>query len=271
MKALAYLGPNKKGLEQRPKPEIAVPTDEIAKIGKTTNCGTDLHILKGDLPSCQPGRILGHGGVDIVDSVGKGVAAFKPGDHVLICCISACGKCAYCRMLMYSHCTIVIDLDDNRLGVAHRFGATAIINSSDGEALDKVLKLTDWRGVNTAIEAVGIPATFELCEKLVAPGGAIAHRLQAGHRHDAQARHLRTGRPAPRRSPGSAIRCGGELHHDPWIICRHAPGYGRSARFRRGRKGQGRHRAAAPSINKVFNPLEHGDVASRVVLEVAAA
>ena len=70
---------------------------------------------------------------------------------------------------------IMIDLDDNRLEVAQRFGATAVINSSDGKALDKALKLTDQRGVDTAIEAVGIPATFELCEKLVAPGGTIAN------------------------------------------------------------------------------------------------
>jgi alcohol dehydrogenase len=264
MKALVYLGPNKKTLDQRPKPEIAAPTDAIVKVSKTTICGTDLHILKGDLPSCQPGRVLGHEGVGIVDTVGKGVAAFKPGDHVLISCISACGKCMYCRKLMYSHCTtggwilgnsidgtqaefvripyadtslyripadsdeealvmlsdilptgfecgvlngkvqpgssvaivgagpiglaalltaqfyspadiIMIDLDDNRLEMAQRFGATTAINSSDGKALDKVLKLTDQRGVDTVIEAVGIPATFELCEKLVAPGGTIAN------------------------------------------------------------------------------------------------
>jgi len=264
MKALVYLGPNKKALEQRPKPEIAAPTDAIVRVTKTTICGTDLHILKGDLPSCQPGRILGHEGVGIVDSVGPGVVAFKSGDHVLISCISACGKCVYCRKLMYSHCTtggwilgntidgtqaefvripyadtslygipeksdeealvmlsdilptgfecgvlngkvqpgstvaivgagpiglaalltaqfyspaeiIMIDLDDNRLEVAQRFGATSVINSSDGKALDKVLKLTDQRGADTVIEAVGIPATFELCQKLVAPGGTIAN------------------------------------------------------------------------------------------------
>ena len=264
MKALVYLGPNKKALEQRPKPEIAAPTDAIVTVTKTTICGTDLHILKGDLPSCQPGRILGHEGVGIVDSVGPGVVAFKSGDHVLISCISACGKCVYCRKLMYSHCTtggwilgntidgtqaefvripyadtslyripeksdeealvmlsdilptgfecgvlngkvqpgstvaivgagpiglaalltaqfyspaeiIMIDLDDNRLEVAQRFGATSVINSSDGKALDKVLKLTDQRGADTVIEAVGIPATFELCQKLVAPGGTIAN------------------------------------------------------------------------------------------------
>jgi alcohol dehydrogenase len=264
MKALVYLGLNKKALEQRPKPEIAAPTDAIVKISKTTICGTDLHILKGDLPSCQPGRILGHEGVGMVESVGNGVTAFKSGDRVLISCISACGKCVYCRKLMYSHCVtggwilgnsidgtqaefvripyadnslypipayadeealvmlsdilptgfecgvlngkvqpgstvaivgagpiglaalltaqfyspaeiIMIDLDDNRLEVAQRFGATTVINSSDGMALEKVLRKTDQRGVDTAIEAVGIPTTFELCQKLVAPGGTIAN------------------------------------------------------------------------------------------------
>ena len=264
MKALVYLGPSKKALEDRPKPEITAPTDAIVKMTKTTICGTDLHILKGDVPSCQPDRILGHEGVGVIDQVGPAVTAFKSGDRVLISCISACGKCVYCRKLMYSHCTtggwilgnridgtqaefvripyadtslyhipdgadeealvmlsdvlptgfecgvlngkvqpgstvaivgagpiglaalltakfyspaeiIVIDLDDNRLEVAKRFGATAAINSGDGNALEAVMKMTGGRGVDTAIEAVGIPATFELCEQIVAPGGTIAN------------------------------------------------------------------------------------------------
>jgi alcohol dehydrogenase len=264
MKALVYLGPGKKNLEERPKPEIAAATDAIVKITKTTICGTDLHILKGDVPSCQPGRILGHEGVGIIETVGAGVTTFKQGDRVLISCISACGKCAYCRKLMYSHCTtggwilgnridgtqaefvripyadtslyrvpdgadeealvmlsdilptgfecgvlngkvqpgstvaivgagpiglaalltaqfyspaeiIMIDLDDNRLEVAKRFGATAVINSADGNAVETVMKMTGGRGVDTAMEAVGIPATFELCENVVAPGGTIAN------------------------------------------------------------------------------------------------
>ena len=264
MKALVYLGPAKKALEERPKPEIAAPSDAIVKITKTTICGTDLHILKGDVPSCQPGRILGHEGVGIVDSAGPAVTAFKPGDRVLISCISACGKCVYCRKLMYSHCStggwilgnsidgtqaefvriphaetslyripdgadeealvmlsdilptgfecgvlngkvqpgstvaivgagpiglaalltaqfyspaeiIMIDLDDNRLEVAKRFGATAAVNSANGKAVETVMKMTGAQGVDTAIEAVGIPATFELCEKIVAPGGTIAN------------------------------------------------------------------------------------------------
>ena len=264
MKALIYLGPGRKALEIRPKPEITAPTDVIVRITKTTICGTDLHILKGDVPTCQPGRILGHEGVGTVETVGPAVTAFKQGDRVLISCISACGKCAYCRKLMYSHCTtggwilgnsidgtqaefvripyadtslypipegadeealvmlsdilptgfecgvlngkvqpgstvaivgsgpiglaalltaqfyspaeiIMVDLDHYRLEVARRFGATASINSSDGNAVETIMEMTDNRGVDTAIEAVGIPATFELCEKIVAPGGVIAN------------------------------------------------------------------------------------------------
>jgi alcohol dehydrogenase len=264
MHALIYQGPGKKAIEERPKPQIAAPTDAIVRITKTTICGTDLHILKGDVPTCQPGRILGHEGVGIIDTVGAGVTAFKPGDAVLISCISACGKCHYCRKLMYSHCTtggwilgnkidgtqaefvrvpyadtslypvpdgadeealvmlsdilptgfecgvlngkvqpggivaivgsgpiglaalltaqfyspaeiIMIDLDNNRLEVATRFGATAIVNSGDANAVETVMKMTGHRGVDTAIEAVGIPTTFELCANLVAPGGVIAN------------------------------------------------------------------------------------------------
>src|SRR5450432_1234292 len=105
MKAFVYLGPGKKALEERPKPDLTAPTDAIVKITKTTICGTDLHILKGDVPTCQPGRILGHEGVGVIEKVGAAVTTFKPGDRVLISCITACGKCAYCRKLMYSHCT----------------------------------------------------------------------------------------------------------------------------------------------------------------------
>jgi alcohol dehydrogenase len=264
MKALVYRGPGKKALEDHPKPDVNAPTDAIVRITKTTICGTDLHILKGDLPSCKPGRILGHEGVGVVEKVGPAVTAFKPGDRVLISCVSACGKCDYCRKQMYSHCTaggwilgntidgtqaefvrtpfadtslyhipadadeealvmlsdilptgfecgvlngkvepgsivaivgagpvgmaalltaqffspaeiIMIDLDDNRLEAAKRFGATTIVNSADGKAVETIMNMTGKRGVDTAIEAVGIPATFELCEKIIAPGGTIAN------------------------------------------------------------------------------------------------
>ena len=264
MKALVYLGPDRKTIEERPKPEIQAPGDAIVKIVKTTICGTDLHILKGDVATCSPGRILGHEGVGVIDSVGAGVTSFRPGDRVLISCISSCGKCEYCRRGMYSHCMtggwilgnqidgtqseyvrtphadtslypipegadeealvmlsdilptgfecgvlngkvapgstvaivgagpiglaalltaqfyspaeiVMIDLDDNRLGLARQFGATQTINSADGKAADTVSMLTGGRGVDTAIEAVGVPATFLLCEALVGAGGIIAN------------------------------------------------------------------------------------------------
>jgi alcohol dehydrogenase len=264
MKALVYLGLGQKALQERPKPQIEAPTDAIVEISKTTICGTDLHILKGDVATCKPGRILGHEGVGLIDQAGPAVTAFKPGDRVLISCVTACGKCDYCRKQMYSHCTtggwilgntidgtqaefvripyadtslypipsgadeealvmlsdilptgfecgvlngkvqpgntvaivgsgpiglaalltaqfyspaeiVMIDLDDNRLEVAKRFGATATINSADGKAVETVMNMTAGRGVDTAIEAVGIPATFELCQEIVAPGGVIAN------------------------------------------------------------------------------------------------
>ena len=273
MKALVYNGPGLKAVEERPKPAIQAPGDAIVKIVKTTICGTDLHILKGDVPTCTPGRILGHEGVGVVDSVGAGVTAFKAGDRVLISCVSSCGKCEYCRRGMYSHCTtggwilghtidgtqaeyvrtphadtslypipagadeealvmlsdilptgfecgvlngkvapgstvaivgsgpiglaalltaqfyspsqiIMIDLDENRLAVAKRFGATATVNSADGGAVAQVMKLTGGRGVDAAIEAVGIPATFTLCEDIVGAGGTIANIGVHGHKVD---------------------------------------------------------------------------------------
>ncbi len=264
MKALVYQGPGKKALEERAKPEIKDTTDAIIKITKTTICGTDLHILKGDVPSCAPGRILGHEGVGIVEKTGTGVTNFKPGDHVLISCITSCGKCDYCKKGMYSHCTsggwilgnsidgtqaeyvriphadtslykipagfdeeslvmlsdifptgfecgvlngkvkpgdtvaivgagpiglaalltaqfyspaeiVMIDIDDNRLAVSKQLGATATVNAKDSGAVDQIMKMTNGIGVDVAIEAVGTPATFTMCENIIAPGGIIAN------------------------------------------------------------------------------------------------
>lgn len=270
MKALVYKGPGQKAFEEHAKPEIRDPGDAIVRITRTTICGTDLHILKGDVATCEPGRILGHEGVGVVEAVGPAVTTFKPGDRVLISCVSACAKCEYCRRGMYSHCTtggwilgnmidgtqaefvrtphadtslypipegadeealvmlsdilptgfecgvlngkvqpgatvaivgsgpiglaalltaqfysraeiIMIDLDDNRLEIAKRFGATRTVNSGDGKAVDAVKALTGGHGVDTAIEAVGAPATFELCQQLIAPGGVIANVGVHGH------------------------------------------------------------------------------------------
>jgi alcohol dehydrogenase len=264
MKALVYHGAGKKAWEDKPTPTIHEPTDVIVKILKTTICGTDLHILKGDLPDVTDGRIIGHEGVGIVEELGNAVTNFKKGDHVIISCITSCGKCANCKKAMYSHCEnggwllghtidgcqaefvriphadnslypipadadeealvmlsdilptgfecgvlngkvspgdtiaivgagpigmatlltaqffspaeiIMVDLDDNRLHVAKTFGATHIINSSDGKAVEKIMKLTNNKGVDTAIEAVGVAATFELCEAIVAAGGHLAN------------------------------------------------------------------------------------------------
>lgn len=264
MKALIFEGPDKKSLQERDIPAVQNPTDAIVRVAKTTICGTDLHILKGDVPTCTPGRVLGHEGVGVVEQAGAGVTQFKKGDHVLISCISSCGKCQYCRRGIYSHCTtggwilgntidgtqaeyvriphadtslypipdgtdedalvmlsdilptgfecgvlngrvqpgasvaivgagpvglaalltaqfyspaelIVIDLDENRLEAAKRFGATKTVKATGEEAKRQLLQLTENKGVDTAIEAVGIPASFELCQEIVAAGGVIAN------------------------------------------------------------------------------------------------
>ncbi len=264
MKALVYHGPGKKSLDEKPMPKLAAATDAIVRVTKTTICGTDLHILKGDVSTCEPGRILGHEGVGVIEEVGAAVTTFKPGDHVLISCITSCGKCENCRRGMYSHCTtggwilgnridgtqagyvriphadtslypipagadeealvmlsdilptgfecgvlngkvqpgstvaivgsgpiglaalltaqfyspaqiIMVDRDTNRLEVARTFGATDCIDMDHVDPLTQIMKLTGGVGVDCAIEAVGVPASFELCESIVAPGGTIAN------------------------------------------------------------------------------------------------
>src|SRR5579862_5723795 len=104
MQALVYRGPGKKYLEECAVPQIASPTDAIVKMLKTTICGTDLHILKGDVPEVTDGRILGHEGIGVVEKTGSAVTNFKKGDRVIISCITSCGKCDYCKRGMYSHC-----------------------------------------------------------------------------------------------------------------------------------------------------------------------
>src|SRR6202040_4203203 len=104
MQALTYLGPGRRALEARPKPLINAATDAIVRVTATTICGTDLHILKGDVPTVTPGRILGHEGVGIIEEVGTSVSNFQVGTHVLISCITSCGRCTNCKRRMYSHC-----------------------------------------------------------------------------------------------------------------------------------------------------------------------
>lgn len=264
MKALVYHGPGKYAWEDKPWPAIQDPGDAIVRITTTTICGTDLHILKGDLPAVTDGRILGHEGIGVVEQVGTGVSEFHVGDKVIISCVTACLKCDFCKRGMYSHCRhggwilgytldgtqaeyvripqadgslyafpsggdeealvmlsdilptgfecgvlngkvkpgdtvaivgagpvglavlltaqfyspaaiFMIDLDDKRLAVAKQFGATNLINSADGHAARHVMELTEGAGVDVAIEAVGIPATFDICQAIVAAGGHIAN------------------------------------------------------------------------------------------------
>lgn len=264
MKALVYHGPGKRAWEDKPRPTIQDPHDAIVRVTTSTICGTDLHILKGDLPGVTDGRILGHEGIGVVEQVGTGVSEFHVGDKVIISCITACLKCDFCKRLMYSHCRhggwilgytidgtqaeyvripqadgslhnfpadgaeedmvmlsdilptgfecgvlngqvkpgdavaivgagpvglavlltaqfyspsaiFMIDLDDKRLAVARKFGATTLINSANGDASQQVMELTDGAGVDVAIEAVGLPATFDICQTIVAAGGRIAN------------------------------------------------------------------------------------------------
>src|SRR5471030_1915029 len=104
MKALVYHGPGKRSCEEKPKPVLKDSSDAVVRITRTTICGSDLHILKGDVPTATAGRILGHEGIGIIEEVGPAVSNFKKGDRVLLSCISACGKCEACKKGMYSHC-----------------------------------------------------------------------------------------------------------------------------------------------------------------------
>jgi len=265
MRALVYHGPGVKAWEDVPKPEVIADTDAIVRVDVTTICGTDLHILKGDVPAVTDGRILGHEAVGTVETVGSGVKTVKPGDRVLVSCISACGTCRYCRdghagqclggggwilghkidgtqaeyvrvpfadtstyplpagasdeeVLMMadilptayevgvvngcvrpgdvvaivgagpiglsaitgarlfspSH-VVAIDLADIRLEAAKTFGADITVNNSREDPLEVIRELTDGLGADVAIEAVGVPATFELAARLIRPGGHIAN------------------------------------------------------------------------------------------------
>ena len=104
MKALVYHGPGKYAWEGKPYPVIQDPSDAVVRITTSTICGTDLHILKGDLPAVTDGRILGHEGIGVIEQVGTDVSDFHVGDKVIISCVTACLKCDFCRRGMYSHC-----------------------------------------------------------------------------------------------------------------------------------------------------------------------
>jgi alcohol dehydrogenase len=104
MKALVYHGPGQRGWDTVDDPTIIDPTDAVVRIDTSTICGTDLHILKGDVPETVPGTILGHEAVGTVVEVGAGVSTVSPGDRVLMSCVSACGRCRFCKEARYGQC-----------------------------------------------------------------------------------------------------------------------------------------------------------------------
>jgi alcohol dehydrogenase len=265
MRAVVYHGPGQKAWEEVAKPSIVAETDAVVRVDAVTICGTDLHILKGDVPAVTPGRILGHEAVGTIESVGSGVKTRKPGDRVLVSCITACGTCRFCRQGSYGQCiggggwilghkingtqaeyvrvpfadtsthlappgvsdvqllmladilptgyevgvlnghvapgdvvavvgagpiglavmlgarlyspshVVAIDLADSRLEAAKQFGADVTINNGREDALEIVRQLTDGLGADVTVEAVGVPATFELATALVRPGGHVAN------------------------------------------------------------------------------------------------
>jgi len=271
MKALVYHGPGQRSWETAPDPRVVEPTDVVVKIDSATICGTDLHILKGDVPEVEPGTILGHEAVGTVVELGSAVTTLAEGDRVLVSCISSCGRCRFCKEARYGLCTggggwifghlidglqaeyarvpfadtsvyavpeglsdeqvlfladilptayecgvlngrvepgdtvaivgagpiglaaimtaqlhtprriVAIDLADARLAKALDFGADVVINNGSEDALARVMELTDGLGADVAIEAVGVPETFELCADLIRPGGRLANVGVHGH------------------------------------------------------------------------------------------
>jgi alcohol dehydrogenase len=271
MKALVYGGPGERTWESVPDPSIVEPTDAIVRIDSSTICGTDLHILKGDVPEVEPGTVLGHEAVGTVVEIGAAVTTVRPGDRVLISCITSCGRCRFCKEGHYGLCTggggwilghlingvqaeyaripfadtsvykvpeglsdehvlfladilptayevgvlagrvepgdtvaivgagpiglatimtaklhspgriVAIDLESSRLEKALEFGADVVIDNGAEDAVARVMSLTDGLGADAAIEAVGVPETFELCTDLIRPGGRVANVGVHGH------------------------------------------------------------------------------------------
>jgi alcohol dehydrogenase len=265
MHALVYHGPGQKSWEEVPKPTVIDDTDAIVRVDVTTICGSDLHILKGDVAEVTDGRILGHEAVGTVESVGSSVKNMRPGDRVLVSCITACGACQYCRQGRYGQCTggggwilghlidgtqaeyvrvpfadtstypvpegvadedilmmsdilptgyevgvlnghvqpgdvvavvgagpiglsavmgarlfspshiVAIDLADSRLEAAKQFGADVLVNNGREDPLEVIKALTGGLGADVAIEAVGVPTTFELATTLIRPCGRVAN------------------------------------------------------------------------------------------------
>ena len=176
MKALVYHGPGRKAWEEVPKPSLVHDTDAIVRVDAGTICGTDLHILKGDVPTVDDGRILGHEAVGTVEQVGSGVKNVRPGDTVAVVGAGPIGLAAIMGARLYSPSHIVaIDPAAARLEAAKQFGADVVVNNSTEDPLAVVRDLTDGLGADVAIEAVGLPETFELTTALIRPGGRAAN------------------------------------------------------------------------------------------------
>lgn len=104
MKALVYHGPGQRGWDTVEDPKILDATDAIVEVDTSTICGTDLHILKGDVPETVPGTVLGHEAVGTVREIGAAVTTVVPGDRVLMSCVSSCGRCRFCKERRYGQC-----------------------------------------------------------------------------------------------------------------------------------------------------------------------
>ena len=271
MKALIYDGPGEKVWDTKADPVIVDPSDAIVHIDSSTICGTDLHILKGDVPEVTPGTVLGHEAVGTIVETGAAVTTFAEGDRVLVSCITSCGRCRFCKEAHYGLCTggggwifghlidglqaeyarvpfvdtsvykvpeglsdeqvlfladilptayevgvlngkvdagdtvvivgagpiglatimtaklytpariVAIDLADSRLEKARVFGADVTINNGREDAVAMIQELTHGLGADVAVEAVGVPETFELCTAIVRPGGHVANVGVHGH------------------------------------------------------------------------------------------
>ena len=264
MKAFVFHGPGQSAWEDVPDPAVKEPTDAVVRVDSVTICGTDLHILKGDVPEVRPGTVLGHEAVGEIVEVGSDVRTVRPGDRVLVSCITACGRCAYCRQGGYGQCRggggwilghlidgtqaeyvrvpyadlsvhplpaamdsadavlladifptsyevgvlnghvrpgdtvvvvgagpiglaaistarlfsperiVAVDLAPARLEAARELGADAVADAREAPE-QLVADLTDGLGADVVIEAVGVPESFELCTRVVRPGGHVAN------------------------------------------------------------------------------------------------
>lgn len=210
MRALVYHGPGQKAWEEVPKPQIIDDGDAVVRVDAVTICGTDLHILKGDVPAVTDGRILGHEAVGTVETVGSGVRTVEPGDKVLVSCITSCGTCRFCREGRYGQClggggwilghkidgtqaeyvrVPFADTSVHRLPArrrrrgrrrgpdrpVHDHGCAVVQPEPDRRGGPGRQPSRGGRGANATVEAVGVPDAFELAVALARPGGRIAN------------------------------------------------------------------------------------------------